>query len=62
MFDRPLPSLTARHQFSPVTILQLDLEYNIKLWNPAAEQISTWRKTGLRQWNADQRGSLNEPR
>ena len=58
MVVRPLPSLAARHPFAPVTILQLDQEGNIKLWNPAAEQMSRLAKNVAQTM---ERGPEREP-
>ena len=42
MFDSPEQSLRALIQFSPLAIEELDIERNVKLWNPAAERMFGW--------------------
>jgi PAS domain-containing protein len=62
MFESPEHSLRELVQFSPLAIEELDPEGKVKLWNPAAEQMSRLAKNVAQTMERDQRGSLNGPR
>src|SRR5664279_416226 len=45
MFERPEHSLRELIQFSPLAIMELDLQGNVKLWSTAAQQMFGWEES-----------------